>query len=228
MLFLPGGEVNFRTLGRLNPTATCVKRAWMSGKQRQALESEDAPILARLRARRTAGVLQIAVLAPLGGVLLFFAFQGFSSVNFSPSALSSRVVAFSWAFLAFCAALTGLALAASGLRWLLFALWPGSMGITVTPRQVIISLGPFGRRRLDVEEMTTRYRFEREDPEELTTEDFMEPEEEIRTALPLIRHPRYPVSLNRVLEKYIAGDPPEHLRQLSPLVKLLREKQQAG
>ncbi len=73
--------------------------------------------------------------------------------------------------------------------------------------------------------MTTQYRFEREDPEELTTEDFMEPEEEIRTALPLIRHPRYPVSLNRVLEKYIAGDPPEHLRQLSPLVKLIREQQ---
>ena len=200
----------------------------MSGKQRQTLESEDAPILARLRARRTAGVLQIAIFVPLGGVLLFFALEGFSSLSFNPSALSSRVVAFSWAFLAFCAALTGLALTVSGLRWLLFALWPGSMSITVTPKQVIISLGPFGRRRLDVEEMTTQYRFERENPEELTTEDFMEPEEEIRTALPLIRHPRYPVSLNRVLEKYIAGDPPEHLQQLSPLVKLLREKQNGG
>lgn len=200
----------------------------MSGTHRQALESEDSPILVRLRARRTAGVLQIATLAPLGGLLLFFAFQGLSAVNFGPSALSSRVVAFSWAFLAFCAALTGLVLAGCGLRWFLFALWPASMGITVTAKQVIISLGPFGRRRLDVDEMTTQYRFEREDPEELTTEDFMEPEEEIRTALPLIRHPRYPVSLNRVLQKYIAGDPPEHLRQLSPLVKLLREEQNGG
>ncbi len=173
-------------------------------------------------------MLQICLMLPAGGILLYLAVLGFLSLNFGASAISSRVVEFSWAFLALCAGITGLSLAYTGLRWLLYAVWPSPMGITVTDRHVQIALGPFGGHCLDLEEMTAIYRFEREDDEKLSTEDFMDPAEEMETCLPIIRSRRtsgrHPITLNRLLEKYIAGDPHEQLGQLKPLVKLLRNQ----
>ena len=110
----------------------------------------------------------------------------------------------------------------NGLRWLLFVLWPGALGIPVRQTDVLIALGPFGRSVLDRRRMTAQYRFELEDRELLSPEDFMTPDEEIETCLPILRHPEHPDSLNDIIRKYVAGTTEQHLRLLNPLIQSLR------
>ncbi len=84
-----------------------------------------------LRADRSAGLPRLCVFLPIGGLLVASAWPLFAKLDFTPSALASMVEQLSWAFLALCAAVAGLACAFVGLRWLLYVLWPGRMGITV-------------------------------------------------------------------------------------------------
>ncbi len=176
-----------------------------------------------LPADRSAGLLRISVFLPIGGLLLVSAWPLFAKLDFTPSAIASMAEQLSWAFLAMCTAIAGLACAIVGLRWLLYLLWPGPMGITVRPADVVIALGPFGRRVLDRTRMTAQYRFELEDRELLSPEDFMTPEQEIETCLPILRHPEHPDSLNDIIRKYIAGTTEQHLRLLNPLIQSLRD-----
>ncbi len=176
-----------------------------------------------LPADRSAGLLRISVFLPIGGLLLISAWPLFAKLDFTPSAMASMAEQLSWAFLALCATVAGLAFAIVGLRWLLYVLWPGPMGITVRRADVLIALGPFGRRVLDRRRLTAQYRFELEDRELLSPEDFMTPEEEIETCLPILRHPEHPDSLNDIIRKYIAGTTEQHLRLLKPLIQSLRD-----
>ncbi len=192
------------------------------GKPPQPQKTEPA-ISLRLPADRTAGLLRIVLLLPAGALLLFVAARRLGGFDFTPSPVSSWVVELSWAFLALAGALVGLILSIVGLRWLVYAAWPGRMGLTITGQELEIALGPFGRRRLDLARMTAVYRFEMDDAEGTSTEDFLEPEDEIANNLPTIHHPDYPMSLNRILQKYIAGQPHDQLRQLRPLVDSLRD-----
>lgn len=176
-----------------------------------------------LPADRSAGLLRISVFLPIGGLLLASAWPLFAKLDFTPSAIASMVEQLSWAFLALCAAVAGLAFAIVGLRWLLYVLWPGPMGITVRRADVLVALGPFGRRVLDRRRLTAQYRFEIKDRELLSPEDFMTPEEEIESCLPILRHPEHPDSLNDIIRKYIAGTTEQHLRLLKPLIQSLRD-----
>ena len=176
-----------------------------------------------LPADRSAGLLRISVFLPIGGLLLASVWPLFAKLDFTPSAMASMAEQLSWAFLALCATVAGLAFAIVGLRWLLYVLWPGPMGITVRRADVLVALGPFGRRVLDRRRLTARYRFEFEDRELLSPEDFMTPEEEIETCLPILRHPEHPDSLNDIIRKYIAGTTEQHLRLLKPLIQSLRD-----
>lgn len=176
-----------------------------------------------LPADRSAGLLRISVFLPIGGLLLVSAWLLFAKLDFTPSVIASMAEQLSWGFLALCAAVAGLAFAIVGLRWLLYVLWPGPMGITVRRADVLIALGPFGRHALDRRRLTARYRFELEDRELLSPEDFMTPEEEIETCLPILRHPEHPDSLNDIIRKYIAGTTEQHLRLLKPLIQSLRD-----
>ncbi len=176
-----------------------------------------------LPADRSAGLLRISVFLPIGGLLLAAVWPLFAKLDFTPSAMASMAEQLSWAFLALCAAVAGLAFAFVGLRWLLYVFWPGPMGITVRRVDVLIALGPFGRYVLDRTRMTAQYRFELEDRELLSPEDFMTPEQEVETCLPILRHPEHPDSLNDVINKYIAGTTEQHLRRLKPLIQSLRD-----
>lgn len=194
------------------------------GKPPQHQQIEPA-ISLRLPADRTAGLLRIVLMLPAGALLIIVAARGLGGFDFTPSPASSWMVELSWAFVALAGALVGLILSIVGLRWLVYAAWPGRMGLTITEQEMDIALGPFGRRRLDLARMTAVYRFEMEDEEATSTEDFMEPEDEIASTLPTIQHPDYPISLNRILQKYIAGQPHDHRRQLQPLIDFLRPTQ---
>jgi hypothetical protein len=176
-----------------------------------------------LPADRSAGFSRIAVFLPIGGLLLVSAWPLFAKLDFTPSAIASMAEQLSWAFLTLCTTVAGLACTFVGLHWLLYVLWPGPMGITVRRAEVLIALGPFGRRVLDRRRMTAQYRFEIEDRESLSPEDFMTPEEEVETCLPILRHPEHPDSLNDIIRKYIAGTTEQHVRLLKPLVQSLRD-----
>ncbi len=195
----------------------------MTADHRENAQRPAGTINQRLPADRSAGLSRIAVFLPIGGLLLVAAWPLFAKLDFTPSAIASMAEQLSWAFLAMCLAVAGLACAIVGLRWLLYVLWPGPMGITVRPADVLIALGPFGRRVLDRKHMTAQYRFEIEDRELLSPEDFMTPEEEIETCLPILRHPEHPDPLNDTLRKFIAGTTEQHLRSLNPLIQSLRD-----
>jgi hypothetical protein len=180
-------------------------------------------IYEHLPADRSAGLSRICVFLPIGGLLLVSAWPLFAKLDFTPSAIASMAEQLSWAFLTLCTAVAGLAFTFVGLHWLLYVLWPGPMGITVRRAEVLIALGPFGRRVLDRKRMTAQYRFELEDRELLSPEDFMTPEEEVETCLPILRHPEHPDSLNDIIRKYIAGPTEQHLRLLNPLIQSLRD-----
>lgn len=191
------------------------------GKTPQDQKAEPLLYL-RLPADRTAGLLRIVLMLPAGALLLIVSARRLGDFDFTPSPASSFMVELSWAFLALAGAWVGLILSFVGFRWLVYAAWPGRMGVTITGQEIDIALGPFGRRRLDLARMAAVYRFEMDDEDATSTEDFMEPEEEIANTLPTISHPDYPVSVNRMLQKYIAGQPHDHREQLQPLVALLR------
>jgi hypothetical protein len=176
-----------------------------------------------LPADRSVGLLRISVFLPIAGLLLASAWPLFAKLDFTPSAIASTVEQLSWAFLALLITVAGLAFAFVGLRWLLYVFWPGPLGITVRPVDVLVALGPFGKRVLDRKRLTAQYRFEIEDRELLSPEDFMTPEEEIETSLPILRHPEHPDSLNDIIRKFIAGTNAQHLRQLTPLVQSLNK-----
>ena len=195
----------------------------MTAEHSETPEPTADTIPERLPADRSAGLLRISVFLPIGGLLLAAAWPLFAKLDFTPSAMASMAEQLSWAFLALCAAVAGLAFAIVGLRWLLYVLWPGPMGITVRQTDVLIALGPFGRSVLDRRRMTAQYRFELEDRELLSPEDFMTPDEEIETCLPILRHPEHPDSLNDTIRKYIAGTTEQHLRILNPLIQSLRD-----
>ncbi len=195
----------------------------MTADHSETPERKADTIDEHLPADRSAGLLRISVFLPIGGLLLASAWPLFAKLDFTPSAMASMVEQLSWAFLALCATVAGLAFAIVGLRWLLYVLWPGPMGITVRRADVLIALGPFGRRALDRRRLTAQYRFELEDRELLSPEDFMTPEEEIATCLPILRHPEHPDSLNDIINKYIAGTTEQHLRRLKPLIQSLRD-----
>ncbi len=195
----------------------------MTADYRKNSERPADPLNEHLPADRSAGLLRIAVFLPIGGLLFVSAWPLFAKLDFTPSAIASMVEQLSWAFLALCLTIAGLAFACVGLRWLLYVLWPGAMGITVRQADVLIALGPFGRRVLDRKHMTAQYRFEIEDRELLSPEDFMTPEEEIETCLPILRHRDHPDSLNDIIRKHISGTTEQHLRILNPLIQSLRD-----
>ena len=195
----------------------------MTAEHSENAKRTDHTINEHLRADRSVGLMRISVFLPIGGLLFVSAWLLFAKIDFTPSAIASVAEQLSWAFLTLCTTVAGLAFAIVGLRWLLYVLWPGSMGITVRGADVLIALGPFGRRVLDRQRLTAQYRFELEDRELLSPEDFMTPEEEIETCLPILRHPEYPDSLNDIIRKYIAGTTEQHLRRLNALIQSLRD-----
>ncbi len=195
----------------------------MTADHRENYQRPAHAINEHLPADRSAGLLRISLFLPIGGLLLVSAWPLFAKLDFTPSAIASMAEQLSWAFLTFCTTVAGLAFAIVGLRWLLYVLWPGPMGITVRRADVLIALGPFGRRVLDRRRLTAQYRFELEDRELLSPEDFMTPEEEIETCLPILRHPEHPDTLNDIIRKYIAGTTEQHLRLLKPLIQSLRD-----
>ena len=61
---------------------------------------------------------------------------------------------FALAMLVFCLGIVVLTLVIVGVRWLLVGVWPGPLGVCVTPQALDIDLGPLGRRSHDWADLT--------------------------------------------------------------------------
>lgn len=203
----------------------------MSSPTSQELKQDaSAGVALRLRARRSAGFLRICVFMPLGVLGLIWAYRVCRALEFKASAVSSRITEYSVAFVMLLIALAGVGLGVAGARWLLFALWPGRLGLFVDDLYMKIALGPFGVTQLDLDRLTATYRFERDEDDEddedeaLSTEDFLDPEIERQTRLPILRHPAMAESINLTLDKFIAGTELEVLQQLRPMIDRVRNR----
>lgn len=149
--------------------------------------------------RRICGVawdraLVRSLLLMMGGALLVLpAWLVLPTLSFAPTALSNRITHVALAFAVGVPGLAGVILVLSGLRWLLLAAWPPSAsGIEADDGALRLRLGPFGRRVLDWRRMEISYSFDREDdPDEEPDPELLalDPEEEMRTRLPRLRHP---------------------------------------
>jgi hypothetical protein len=180
-----------------------------------------------LPARRGAGLLRMVTLAPAGAALATLAWASMPRDYRTPQG-SADVVAYSVAFIMALVGATGLAMLYSAVRWLAFCLWPKRLGLRVEGGVLTLALGPFGTRRWPVQELEAVYRFERNpDDDALSTEDYIDPEEEKATRLPLLIPLHQKTPLNRLFERFLSGTEPEQLRTLSPLIDHLRARRQA-
>lgn len=205
---------------------------WDADTVQVVLQMTDAPAQSatpkfriHLPAKRTAGLFPTAIGLPSGVFCLYLAWSVFARLDFRPSAVSSRLVECSAAFVAALLTIIGVVLLYVSGRWLLFSLWPGALGLEISDRHLSIRLGPFGRETLDLSSLTAQYRFEMPADEASTTEDFMDPEDQLRCCLPRLRHPSHSGAINTLLEKFIAGTPEEQLHHLRPVIDYARRSQ---
>ncbi len=175
-------------------------------------------------ATRLKGAASIGLLLPMGVLLIAGALYGASSLSFRSSAVSNRLTDYAAAFVLLWAFAGGVGLAWRGFRWLLFACWPAPLGLTVTADHVAIHLGPFGRSQVPHDDLTATYRFELDELEHPTTEDFVDPEEEVATRLPLLRRRSGGEPLDEVLRRFSAVPEPRLVARLQPLVHKLRRR----
>lgn len=167
-------------------------------------------------------------LAPAGAALATLAWACMPRDYRTPQG-SADVVAYSVAFVMALVGVTSLAMLYSAVRWLAFCLWPKRLGLRVEAGVLTLALGPFGTRRWPVQEIAAVYRFERDpDDDALSTEDYMDPEEETATRLPLLIPLHQKTPLNRLFERFLSGTESEQLRTLNPLIDHLRATRQAG
>jgi hypothetical protein len=187
----------------------------------------DTPPVVRIPADRLAGVLQVTTLLPIGAAIAFIASRYVSGLRFHFSPTFSHVVTYSLAFVVGGLALIGLLMAGVGLRWLVFGLWPGRLGLSCQGGILELRLGPFGSHRIALRDMQAVYRHER-DPEDelLSTEDFALPEDEIAHRLPLLLYRNAP--MNRTLYRFLVGEESDHLKALRPMIDYLRAPAATG
>lgn len=176
-----------------------------------------------LPADRWVGGLRIALYLPPGLYLLWVTFENVRRLDFGPARLGHQISTYSWAFVWLWVALIGLILVGAGVRWLVYAFWPGWLGLRAEPDRVVIELGPFGRRILDLPRMQAVYRHELSEDDALrSTEDFMLPKDEVARRLPLLTHPDLTGTLNRLMDRFLLADEPARLQRLRPLIAQLR------
>jgi hypothetical protein len=147
----------------------------------------------------------------------------YSGLRFAPSGISSRLVDFSIAVIASPIPLTGLFCFLRAARWLALAFWPGSLGITAAPAELVFRLGPFGSRRYDAARLNVQYPFEMDaEAVESTFEAYLPEEQQMEQFLPHLSHPEAPEPLHRTIFRFAKGSEAELAKTLRPMIDLWR------
>jgi len=191
-----------------------------SGASSSAATDAPAAFVPFGRAKATSRALLRLVAA---AVILTTAWSVLSQMSFSGGDRTSVIVRVAVVLVVVPFALVGVAITASGLRWLAAACWPGALGVRADTETLTMALGPFGTRRYDVGRLDVRYLFECTDDEETDTFEAMRPEaQQIRDLLPIIRHPDAGERIDRVILRFADGPEPAVVSALRPVVAIWR------
>lgn len=160
----------------------------------------------------------------MGGILLVLpAFYVWPSLQFRPSPGSNRLTDYAMAIAVGAPFSIGIVLLGYALRWLLFFLWPTSMGITADHHALHFLLGPFGKHHLDWARMEMIYAFEYDDPSEADPDLLgIEPEDEMQSYLPKMRHPLLEGDVNRLFERFTTVEQSKLAAALLPYIQRIR------
>ena len=141
--------------------------------------------------------LLLAVAAVLIGFVLVTVLSG---LDFKPTGVSNRLVEYAIAAAMLPFAVLGIWCAVTAIRWILLAAWPGPVGAVLEDDALVLSLGPWGRRRFEWDLLDVRYWFEH-DPDELQgmVEAFLPEAEQRARFLPQMRYPGESSSINKRL-----------------------------
>lgn len=190
-----------------------------------AHEKPKRPV--RIPVSRRAGWLRGPVAAPAGAVICIVVYLAWQPLRFDPNPASNRLTDYALAVVYAAVGLIGIGLLWYGLKWLIFALWPGPVELVADEGGLTVPTGPFAVHRYDWERMTARYSFEVEPDEEgFAFDSLMDEDEEPDARLPLLQHPESRIPLNVALERLIDVRSPVHIARLRPWIDAVRRRQQ--
>lgn len=133
--------------------------------------------------------------------------------------VSGRLVEYSLVVCMIPMALAEGAFAFLTLRWLLLALWPGTLGIFGDDEGMLLRLGSFGTRRYESARLDIKYPFEQEqDTEGSSVEAFLPEEQQRATLLPSMVHPDATEPINHTILRFVSMMEPDAAAEIRPWV----------
>lgn len=159
------------------------------------------------------------------GLLLVMSVGTIRSLNFAPNPLTNRITEYCLTLVMLPLGLSGAALAISGLRWLLTALWPGRLLIVADAGGLTFHLGPMGTDRYEIDRITLRYPFElsiEDDGGDAVFESLLEPSEQMATLLPRMEYAGEPTRLDRRILHFTRLDETQAAESLRPFIEFVR------
>ncbi len=176
-----------------------------------------------IRVSRLKGLTRGAVWLVISFVLGAATYLVFHSVDWSFSAVSSRLVTVSMVFFGLPLAMGALLTAFFGSRWFALAVWPAGIGVHADPLGLQLRLGPFGSSRCDSARIEVRYPFElAEKGGDGGFEAYLPVEEQMDRFLPRIVDRVSGRRLDLVILRFAAGTESEVARQLRGIVAVWR------
>lgn len=160
-------------------------------------------------------------------ILCVVIYRAWQRLRFDPTPASNRLPDYALAVVYLAIGAVAIALLWYGVKWLVFALWPGPIEIVADEDGLAIPTGPIGRRRYDWARMTARYSFEvAPDEEAFVFDSLMDEDDEPDARLPLFEHAESRLPLNVALERLIDVRSPTVIARLRPWIERLRREQQ--
>lgn len=160
-----------------------------------------------------------------GLFLMLVSIRVITSLNYQPTSVTNRITEYSLALVLLPIAITGLALALAGLRWLVFALWPGKLQITADADALTFALGPMGTHRYPTDRLELHYLFEMDldaENEDVLYESLLDAEIQMAEMLPRIRVPGEAERLDRRILEFVEGSEKQTADALRPFVAYMR------
>jgi hypothetical protein len=172
---------------------------------------------------RSRGLIR-SMLFTFGGILLTLpAFYVWPTLQFTPSPTSNRLTDYAMAITIAVPFFIGIVLLWHAARWLLFSLWPARMAIEADDEALYFRLGPFGQLQLDWLRLETMYAFECDDPDEADPDMLgLEPEEEMQSYLPKMRHPLVEGDVKWLFARFTTTDQAALAAAMSPHLRRIR------
>ncbi len=170
---------------------------------------------------RSACLLVPAAIIGLTSVLLV------RNSNFTPTAVSSRLVDYAMVALAIPIGLATLAIGFRGLQWLSISLWPGYVGFKLSTDEIQIKLGWLCVSTYDTKRLETVYLFEQDENEiEEQFEAHLPEAYQRRHFLPKMVHPDAAEPINRMLLRQCNAPESNLALTMQPMVDQWRKQQQ--